>query len=92
MDFKSAGIIFGAVFVALAGIFGILSLSRDNTRDIVGAEVRPVGARVEAVEKHFTNLDARLDRMEGKLDKLSEQVGALANVVARQAGARDGRP
>lgn len=88
----------------IGGLFTVLSYFADHVRDIVAAEVKPLAGRVDGVEKRldgvearldrmdarFDRVEARLDRVELKIDKLGDQIGALAQVVARQAGAREG--
>ncbi|PLP98302.1 hypothetical protein [Cupriavidus pauculus] len=67
------------------------------------AEVKPLVARLDGVDKYLEQIDIRLDRMddrfdkmdermdrvEVKLDKVADDVGVLVQVVSRLAEDRE---
>lgn len=84
---KTAGMLFTAVAFTLGGIFGILALSRDNTHDLIGAEIRPVLVRLDSLERGQKAAERRFERIEDKLDKQSEQIQARLNRQSEQIAA-----
>ncbi|MGY8526465.1 hypothetical protein [Paracidovorax citrulli] len=85
---KSAGALFSAVAVTLGGLFGILALHRDNTGDVIRAEIRPILVRLDSLEKRQDAADQRFDRIEAKLDKQSEQFDAKLEKQGQQIDAK----